>query len=136
MLNKVYIYSDGGARGNPGPAAIGIILLDEAKNIITKKNDYLGVSTNNRAEYTGVIRGLELASQYTNNEVVFTIDSELVVKQLTGRYKVRDKLLKLMYKKVKSLITKFKKVSFRHEPRTNDYISIADELVNENLDKH
>lgn len=99
MLSKVYVYSDGGARGNPGPAAIGLVLLDENKNIITQKSDYLGVNTNNRAEYTGVIRGLELAGHHTSGEVVFTLDSELVVKQLVGKYKVRDKLLKLMYKK-------------------------------------
>ena len=95
----IYTNSDGGARGNPGPGAIGVIVREEEK-IIQEYSELLkGNVTNNVAEYTGLIRALEIASKYTQREIVCVLDSELVVKQLLGEYQVRNPKLKSLVNK-------------------------------------
>ncbi len=126
------IHSDGGARGNPGPAAIGVVISDNEKVIATISR-CLGEATNNQAEYQAVIAGLEKALQLKINEVECILDSELVVKQLRREYKVKNKELAALFVKAYNLSLQFKKISFRHVPREEN--KAADRLVNEALDK-
>lgn len=135
MLTKLYIYTDAGSRGNPGPAAIGIIILDENKKLLKVHKEYIGKSTNNQAEYQALIKALELASSYTDGEVFCTLDSELVVRQLNGQYGVRDDTLKGLFNKLKSKEKHFSKVHYKHVKRENPLIQKADKLVNEALDE-
>lgn len=132
----IYTNSDGGARGNPGPGAIGVIVRDEDK-ILTRFSQKVGdYVTNNMAEYEGLIKALKLASKFTNKEVTCILDSELIVKQLLGEYKVRNPKLLPLFLKVQKLQDNFKKIIYKHAPRENPYQVIADELLNNELDKH
>jgi len=131
----IYTNSDGGARGNPGPGAIGVIIRRDGE-ILKKHSGYLGEQiTNNVAEYHALILALELASEFTNQEVTCLIDSELVVKQLLGEYRVLQPNMKELFIKVQKLQDKFEKVVYLHVPRNDKFQQLADELVNEELDK-
>jgi ribonuclease HI len=131
------IHSDGGSRGNPGPAACGIII--EIQNMTPiELSKYLGVRTNNEAEYEGVILALEWlvgnSETTTNKEIIFLIDSELVVNQLNGKYKIKKAELQLLVIKIRNLIEQLNtKIFFKHIPREEN--KIADFLVNKELDK-
>lgn len=127
------LYTDGGARGNPGPAASGFVIYDDEK-IIARKGKYLGVATNNQAEYNAILAGLEKAHQLKLNELDCFLDSELVVKQLKLEYKVKNRDLAPLFLKVWNLSNKFKRIKFHHIPREKN--KEADALVNEILDKH
>jgi len=132
----IFTNSDGGARGNPGPGAIGVVIR---KNdvILTKYAGMIGkFVTNNIAEYEGLIKALEIALNITTNEITCVLDSELVVKQLLGEYSVKNERLKPLFLKVHKLIDKFEKVSFQHARREDKYQQIADEILNEELEKH
>lgn len=130
----IYTNSDGGARGNPGPGAIGVIVRDEDK-ILTRYSAKVGnYVTNNIAEYEGLIKALELASQF-GEEITCILDSELIVKQLLGEYKVRNPKLLPLFLKVQKLQENFKKIQYKHVSRWDKYQQIADELLNEVLDK-
>jgi len=131
----IYTNSDGGARGNPGPGAIGIIVRKDGE-ILTKYSAKIGEHvTNNIAEYTALIKALELAQKYTQNELTCFLDSELVVKQLLGEYRVRNLELLRLFLKVQKLQENFKKIRYLHVSRWNRFQRIADELLNEELDK-
>ena len=133
MTNKkATLYTDGGARGNPGPSAIGVILEIGGKGRGFKK--YIGEATNNQAEYQAIIFGLEKAKEAGVTEVQCCLDSELVVKQLNYEYKVKNKDLVPLFVRVWNLSKEFKKVSYKHIYR-EDNIK-ADKLVNEALDDH
>ena len=129
------IFTDGGARGNPGPAAIAFIVLSDKGQVLTSNSCFLGSRTNNQAEYEAVIAALEAAAALHADEVVCHIDSELVVKQLTGEYTVKNTALKKLWNKVQELNRCFRKVSFINVPRTNIQIQKVDSLVNEALDR-
>jgi len=133
-IQKVSVYSDGGARGNPGPAAYGVLVLDAEGNELRQHRDYLGEGTNNIAEYSGLIKALELACELGAKEVDAYLDSELVVRQLTGLYRVKQPHLRTLFDKAKAIEVKFDKVTYAHLPRTHEYIQIADQLVNDELD--
>ncbi|MFA5994994.1 MAG: ribonuclease HI family protein [Patescibacteria group bacterium] len=129
----ITFYTDGGARGNPGPAAAGVY-SPELGNF--KK--YLGHATNNHAEYSAVVLAMEQAVHYQQKhpavqEINFFLDSELVVKQLKREYRVKDKNLQTLFLKVWNLMAKFKQVTFTHIPREQN--KKADKLVNEALDE-
>lgn len=129
----LYTNSDGGARGNPGPGAIGVIVRDEGK-ILMKYSAFIGkYVTNNIAEYEALIRALELALKF-GKEVTCILDSELIVKQLLGEYKVKNPALMEYFLKAQKLIDKFDKISFKHSPREDQFQQIADELVNDELE--
>jgi len=131
----IYTNSDGGARGNPGPGAIGVIVRKDGE-ILRRYSGFLGENvTNNIAEYEGLIKALELASEYTKNELTCILDSELIVKQLLGEYKVRHPRLLELFLKVQKLQENFKKIRYLHVSRWNKFQQIADELLNEELDK-
>lgn len=125
--------TDGGARGNPGPGAAGIVLHDDKGNTIFKMGKYLGISTNNEAEYQALIFGLKMTyEENPNDSLTCVLDSELVVNQLKGTYKVKNKRLAVLYEKVKEFEAKFKKVEYIHVLRAQN--KEADALVNRVLD--
>jgi ribonuclease HI len=129
------VFSDGGARGNPGPAAIACLITAENGQVLMAKARYISSHTNNQAEYEALIMALESAVALGAEEVVCHLDSELVTKQLTGKYAVKNSELKKLLSKVQAVKKQFKKVSFINVPRTNSQIQKADKLVNETLDK-
>jgi len=131
----IYTNSDGGARGNPGPGAIGVLVRKEGE-ILTKYSAKIGnYVTNNIAEYEALIKALELASKHTNDEVTCVLDSELVTKQLLGKYRVLNPRLIPLFLKVQELQEKFKKVIYKHVSREDNFQIIVDELLNQELDK-
>jgi ribonuclease HI len=130
---KLTIYTDGGARGNPGPAGIGAVLKNEAGELVGEVSEYIGETTNNQAEYKAVIAALDKAKQLGAQELDFFLDSELVVKQLKREYKVRDKDLAGLFMKIYNALMGFKKVTFKHVRR--EFNAEADKLVNIALDK-
>ncbi|MBI2044430.1 ribonuclease HI family protein [Candidatus Pacearchaeota archaeon] len=129
----IYTNSDGGARGNPGPGAIAVIVRDEGK-ILTKYSAFIGERvTNNIAEYEALIKALELASKF-GKEITCVLDSELVVNQLLGKYKVHHPNLLALFLKVQKLQERYEKIIYVHVSREDKFQIIADELVNEELD--
>jgi len=130
----IYSNSDGGARGNPGPGAIGVAIRKEG-NILMKYGGYLGtLVTNNVAEYEALIKALELAIKF-GKEVTFILDSELVVKQMLGEYKVKNPTLLRLFQRAQKLQDQYDKVKYLHARREDKFQQIADEIVNEELDK-
>ena len=132
--NKLTIYSDGASKGNPGPAGVGVVIEDERGRILQKVSKFIGHATNNEAEYSALIFGLETASLYQIDDIELRLDSELVVRQLTGKYKVRSVDLKPFYEQAKRWLSKFKCVSITHVPREQN--RGADRLANEAVAKH
>lgn len=132
---RLQVYSDGGARGNPGPSAIAYLALNELGVVIEADSRFIGEATNNQAEYKALIAGLEFAAASKAEEVVCYLDSELVGKQLKGEYSVKNPELRKLWSKTVALKKCFKKISFVNVPRTNLYITRADALVNKMLDE-
>ena len=133
MIENVIMHTDGGARGNPGPAAVGIVIYDGSHhNILWQKGEYIGHTTNNQAEYKALLMGLRQALMLGVQNVDCRLDSELVVRQMQGKYKVREEGLAPMATEILGLTSKFKNVSFTHVPREKN--KPADKLVNEALD--
>jgi ribonuclease HI len=149
---KLIIYTDGGARGNPGHAGIGVVIYQhkniktqEHKNnsrefypleleLVLKWGRYIGETTNNQAEYKALISALEKAAELGAAEVDCFLDSELIVKQLNHEYKVRDEDLAPLFLRVWNLLHNFKKITFKHIPREKN--KEADQMVNEAIDRH
>lgn len=125
------LFTDGGSRGNPGEAGCGFVIFE---NGVPFREGwlYLGVTTNNQAEYRGLIEGLHLAKKHGIQEVSVKMDSELIVKQMQKLYKVRDEGLKPLYVHVCELVATFKKVTFVHVPRADN--KYADMLANKAMD--
>lgn len=130
---KVYLYVDGAARGNPGPAGIGVVIKNDTETLL-EVSDYIGKTTNNVAEYMALIRGLEEALDMGNKSIEVYSDSELVVKQINGEYKVKNEGLLPLYLHLKSLIKKFNHFSISHNVREEN--KYADELANKGIDEH
>jgi ribonuclease HI len=131
----IYTNSDGGARGNPGPGAIGVLIRKDG-HILTKYSSKIGkLVTNNVAEYEALIKALELASHHPEKEITCCLDSELVVKQLLGEYRVRNQRLLELFLKVQKLQENFEKIIYRHVSREDKFQQIVDELLNDELDK-
>jgi len=133
MNKNIIIFSDGGARGNPGPAGIGAVLYDEKKNKLAEISKYLGETTNNQAEYKALITGLKKAKELEAKEVKCFLDSELVVKQLNREYKVKHKDLAPLFLEVYNLSQYFSSIEFVHVPREKNVE--ADRLANLAMDK-
>ncbi|HRN90317.1 MAG TPA: reverse transcriptase-like protein [Candidatus Saccharibacteria bacterium] len=132
--SHVIVYSDGGSRGNPGPSAAGFVILDQNENVIDQGGVFLGITTNNQAEYHGVQLGLEHALAMGARFVEFNIDSMLVVNQMNGIYKIKNRELWPIHERIRDLSSKFDKVSFTHVPR--ELNRLADGMVNKILDEH
>lgn len=128
MTNKIKVYIDGAARGNPGPAGIGIHIQN-----IKDVYDYIGEATNNVAEYSALLRGLKEIISLGYKEVHFYSDSELLVKQINGEYRVKNEKLKPLFLQAKSLILKLKDFSISHVRREKN--KEADELANLGIDR-
>lgn len=129
----LHLFTDGGSRGNPGQAAIGCVLLDPLTGKVLKEHrETIGIQTNNVAEYRALIAGLTLARKFHPNRLVCHLDSELIVKQLSGAYRVKMPTLQPLIEEIRELATEFPEVSYAHIPRVEN--RRADRLVNEALD--
>lgn len=133
-MKKLIIHTDGGSRGNPGPAGLGVFITDPQGNVVMEHSRYLGEMTNNQAEYHAIIDALEHAKQLEADEVDMYMDSELAVKQLNHEYRVRHENIVPLFMRVWNLSTGFKKVRYMHVPR--DRNKQADRLANEAMDRH
>lgn len=131
---NLIIYTDGGARGNPGPGGIGVVIYDKDRQLIKQYSKFLKQVTNNQAEYQALILGLEKAKSLKATSVDFYLDSQLIVEQLNRRYKVKDPILGFLFIKVWNLSQFFKSVNFYHIPREKN--KQADKLVNKVIDKN
>jgi ribonuclease HI len=131
-VSRVTVNVDGGARGNPGPAAIGVVLRDGDGELLEKVGEKIGEATNNVAEYRALLRGIELAKAHGAGELELIGDSELVVRQVEGRYKVKNAGMKELYDEVVRALRDFDSWSIRHVRRAEN--ADADRLVNEALD--
>jgi ribonuclease HI len=138
---RLIIRTDGAARGNPGPASAGAVLIDASRPDARDPkapadatiSDYLGIQTNNVAEYTGVVRALDLARELGAREVALILDSKLIVEQLAGRWRVKDAKLIPLWEAARSTLRSFDRWSAIHAPRAQN--SAADALANEAIDR-
>lgn len=129
----LHLFTDGGSRGNPGQAAIGCVLIDPTNGeILEEMSKRIGIQTNNVAEYRALIAGLQLAKKYAPNHLLCFLDSELVVKQLNGEYKIRMASLEPLVEEIRELSRELSEVKFKHVPRNDNFR--ADALVNKALD--
>jgi ribonuclease HI len=128
------IYTDGGSRNNPGPAAVGIVIKDEQDKVLKKFSKYLGKKTNNQAEYLGVIEALKTAKKLKADVINLYLDSQLVVEQLNRKFKIKNEKLAPLFILVWNLSLGFKEVKYNFIPREEN--KEADFLVNECLDKY
>jgi ribonuclease HI len=129
---KVVLHVDGGARGNPGPAALGVVVSRPGGELVEELAEPIGVATNNVAEYRAVLRGLERARALGADEIEIVNDSELVARQLTGAYKVKHPAMKPLYADAMAALRGFDSWRIRTVPRAQN--ARADELVNQALD--
>lgn len=134
-MEKIIIYTDGGSRGNPGPAGVGVVIADEKGKIIKGYSHFLGVKTNNEAEYEAVIFGLRKIKallgkeKIKNTEIEFRLDSQLIARQLNGQYKIEEEKLFPLFIKIWNLKINFGLISFTEIPREEN--KKADRLANE-----
>jgi len=131
-VSRVTVNVDGGARGNPGPAAIGVVLRNGDGSVLEEVGETIGEATNNVAEYKALLRGIELAAAHDADELELVGDSELVVRQVEGRYKVKHAGMKKLHEEVKQALRRFDSWSIHHVRRADN--ADADRLVNEALD--
>ena len=125
----INIYTDGAARGNPGPGGIGVLLCDQNDKVLEEAKEYIGTATNNVAEYKALLHGLELAKKYLPCSVQVHLDSELVCKQMLGLYRVKDGNLMKLFEEAKNIAAGFEKVDFKYIPREQN--KSADRLANQ-----
>ena len=125
-------YIDGGARGNPGPAGYGVRIEDASGNLVEELSNAIGIATNNVAEYTAAIRGLERAHDLGATDVLLRSDSRLLIEQLAGRWKIKNKNLIRLHGEVRALVEGLARVTYEHVPRERNVE--ADRLANEGVD--
>lgn len=128
----IVVNVDGASKGNPGESGIGVAIFDKDSNLINEAYDYLGVATNNIAEYKALIFGIKLSIEYNAKRVLFKSDSELMVKQIKGEYKVKNARLKLLFAEVQSLLKKLSNWKIMHVPREEN--KEADLLANKGVE--
>ena len=131
-MAKLTVNVDGGARGNPGPAAIGAVVRDATGAVLEERGERIGRATNNVAEYRALLLGIELAAELGASELELVGDSELIVRQVEGRYKVKDATMRELHAKVQEALAPFESWSIRHVRREQN--ADADRLVNTALD--
>jgi ribonuclease HI len=134
QLDQVKIFADGGSRGNPGPSASGFVVLDMEDNVLVDKGVYLGVTTNNQAEYTALKLALEECKKIGAKEVQVYMDSLLVVNQMRGTFKIRNRELWPIHQAIVELVKSFQHVTYDHVPR--EFNKAADAAVNRAMDEH
>ena len=133
MTRRWTVYSDGASRGNPGPASIGAVVYDESMREVEAISQALGRATNNEAEYQAALAGIEAALALGGGDVEMRMDSELIVRQLQGRYKMRNERLRPYFNRINELMSQFDSVKVRHVPREQN--KRADQLANMALDR-
>jgi len=133
LLEQAKLYTDGGSRGNPGDSAAAYVICKMDDTVVEKSGVYLGMATNNQAEYYGFIRGMERARDLGIDKVSLFSDSQLVVNQMSGRYKVKNQELAPLHQQAKELADSFEEISFNYVPR--ELNKTADTEVNRILDK-
>jgi len=133
-LMEAKVFADGGSRGNPGPSASGFVVLDVEDNVLVDKGVYLGVTTNNQAEYTALKLALEECRAMGVREVQVYMDSLLVINQMKGIFKIRNRELWPIHQAIQQLTKSFRHISFSHVPR--EFNKLADAAVNRALDEH
>src|SRR5258707_4618239 len=131
--SEVRVYSDGAARGSSGPSGAGAVLVDSSGNVVDRLGKYLGIQTNNYAEYMGLLLGLKRARELGIREVEVFADSELMIRQLGGRYQVRSASLRPLYDEALKLLNGFSPVKLMHVPREMN--TAADEMSNRAIDE-
>jgi mutator protein MutT len=131
---QVVVYSDGGSRGNPGPSAAGFVILNGRDEVIAQGGMYLGITTNNLAEYQGLLLGLEKAFELHARVIDFRLDSLLVVNQMNGIYRIKNRELWPVHERIRELLTQFDRVTFTHIRR--EFNQLADGMVNKILNQH
>jgi ribonuclease HI len=135
-MQKLTIFTDGGARGNPGPSAIGVVIYDEQDNEMSTVSEAIGIATNNIAEYKAIVRALEHTATIVDDtkavKITLNLDSQLCQRQLNGEYKVKDATLKIHHAEVKALEQEYASVEYIHVKR--ELNKVADALVNQALD--
>ena len=129
---KARLFTDGGARGNPGPAAYGFVLETEDGTVLAAEGRAIGVATNNVAEYSGLVAGLRKALELHVSEIEVVSDSELLVKQMRGEYRVKNDALRALFVEASGLARNLQSVEYRHVKRAQN--ELADRLVNDALD--
>jgi len=132
LPTEATLFADGGSRGNPGPAASGAVLVDPSGDVVEEIGSYLGIATNNVAEWTALLLGLEAAAKRGIRRLSIRLDSELVVKQIRGEYRVKHAGLQPLHRRALALLRKFDHVDLRHVPRKQN--EVADRVVNRVLD--
>ena len=132
---SLVIYSDGGSRGNPGKSAYAIVVTKD-DTVIHEHSEFLGINTNNYAEYRGLIAAISKALELKENDVEFVMDSELVIKQMRGEYKVKSPNIRNLHEDAKALSSLIPNVKFTHVRRENRFVSRADALLNAEMDRH
>lgn len=134
LSDMVTIYSDGGSRGNPGPSAAGFVIMNDDQSVREQGGEYLGITTNNQAEYHGVLLGLQKAHELGLKKIDFRIDSMMVVNQMNNIYKIKNRDLWPVHERILALVQDFDVVKFSHVKR--EYNQLADGMVNSVLDAH
>lgn len=129
------VYSDGGSRGNPGKSAYAIVVT-ENNRIIHEHAEFLGIHTNNYAEYRGLIAAIAKVIELGGKEAEFVMDSQLVIRQMTGEYKVKSPDMKVLHDDAVALSSMIPKVSFRNVRRSEEFIPRADALLNAEMDRN
>ncbi len=132
LTEKIKIFTDGASRGNPGPAALGVAFYDENNVLLAEFKQHLGVQTNNYAEYMAVIKALEISLDKGAKLLDIYCDSQLLVKQMSGEYKVKSPTIRALFIRAKKLTEQFHRVSFHHIKR--EFNKKADALANQALD--
>ena len=132
---KVTVYSDGGSRGNPGKSAYAIVVVSNGR-VVHEHAEFLGVHTNNYVEYRGLIAAINKAIELGADEAEFVMDSQLVIRQMTGEYRVRNPDMAVLHADAEALAALIPKVSYRNVRRSEEYIPRADALLNAEMDRH
>lgn len=132
---KVSVYSDGGSRGNPGPSAYAIVVVVDGK-VVFERSEFLGVHTNNYAEYRGLIAAIGKAVEMGADEAEFVMDSQLVIRQMNGEYRVRNPDMAELHSDAVALASMIPKVTYRNVRRSQEFVPRADALLNAEMDRH
>lgn len=131
FIDTVNLFIDGGCRGNPGPGAIGVVIKSSDNRLLHEFSDVIGHSTNNQAEYHALIKGLDLCAKYTRREVHCFSDSQLLINQMTGIWRLKNDALRELFQKVKDRERAFSAVIYQHVSRDNPNIKKADKILND-----
>lgn len=134
-INKILTYTDGASRGNPGDAGIGFLIFDDHDEKLFQNFHYIGQTTNNEAEYRALLAALDQAYEISHGDVECYLDSELVVRQLNGKYAVKSEKMAQFYNEVLERASKFSSVVFKHVSREHPRLKMADRLANKGIDE-